>query len=196
MPDQSPKEVLPESPFPAWMAPVLDNVFRRLFFTSPRRKVSESGVKEGDKVLELGCGPGFYTEAISNIVGPAGKVYAHDVQPEMTERVKRKITEKKLANTVTVLSSSARIPLETGSIDFIFAANVWEEIDKEVLTKDTIKELARLCEASARIFIEDHKFGSGRPSIEKSITLMEQNGFSLESRGETWVSVYAKLRKG
>ena len=192
---QSPKEDLPESPFPAWMAPVLDNVFRRLFFTSPRRKVLESGVKEGDKVLELGCGPRFYTEAISNIVGPAGKVYAHDVQPAMIERVKRKITGKQLANTVPVLSSSARISIETGSIDFIFAANVWEEIDKEVLTEDTINELARLCGANGRVFIEDHKFGGTKPVIERVITLMEENGFSLELRGETWVSIYAKLRK-
>jgi hypothetical protein len=113
----------------------------------------------------------------------------------MIERVERKITGKKLANTVTVLSSSARIPIETGSIDFIFAANVWEEIDKEGLTKDTINELARLCGASGRIFIEDHKFGSGKPSIEKAIILMEENGFSLELRGATWVSIYAKLHK-
>jgi ubiquinone/menaquinone biosynthesis C-methylase UbiE len=192
---QSPKEDLPESPFPAWAAPVLDNVFRRLLLTNPRKKVLESGVKEGDKVLELGCGPGFYTEALSNIVGPAGKVYAHDVQPEMIDRVKRKITEKNLANTITVLSSSARIPIETGSIDFIFAANVWEEIDKERITKETINELARICRPNGRLFIEDHKFGGGKPSIDRAITLMEEDGFSLELRGETWVSVYAKLRK-
>ncbi len=195
MPSQFPKDDLPKSPFPAWMAPFLDNVFRRLFLTNPRRKVLESGVKEGDRVLELGCGPGFYTEAISNIVGPAGKVYAHDVQPEMIERVERKIAKKSLANSVTVLSSSARVPIETGYIDFIFAANVWEEIDKEVITEDTIKELARLCAVNGRVFIEDHKFGGGRPSIEKAIALMESNGFLLESRGETWLSIYAKLRK-
>jgi ubiquinone/menaquinone biosynthesis C-methylase UbiE len=195
MASQSPKEDLPQSPFPAWMAPLLDNVFRRVLLTDPRRKVVESGVKEGDKVLELGCGPGFYTEALSNIVGPTGSVYAHDVQPEMIERVERKITERKLANTVTILSSSARIPIEDGAIDFIFAANVWEEIDKELLTKGTVEEITRLCRSNGRIFMEDHKFGSGRPSIERAVTLMEENGFALEQRGETWVSVYTKLRK-
>ena len=82
MDSQSAKENLPKSPFPAWMAPTLDNMLRRIL-TNRRRKVLESGVKEGDKVLELGCGPGFYTEEISIVAGPAGKVYAQDVQQDM-----------------------------------------------------------------------------------------------------------------
>lgn len=145
--------------------------------------------------LELGCGPGFYTEALSDIVGTAGKVYAHDVQPEMIARVKRKIAGKKLANVVTVLSSFARVPSETGSIDFVFATNVWEEIDKEGLTRDTISEPGRLSVSDGRVFIEDYKFGGTKPIIERLMTLMQEDGFLLELRGETRVSIYAKLRR-
>ena len=191
---QSPKENLPKSPFPAWMSPVLDNILRRIF-TNRRRKVLEAGIKEGDKVLELGCGPGFFTEVISIIVGPAGKVYAHDVQPEMIEKLKRKIRKKKLENIVPLLSSSALLPIEVGSVDVVFAANVFEEIDKESLTEDTINKLGRLCRANGHIFIEDHKFGGTKPIIEKVVRLVEEKGFSLELQGETWMSIYAKLHK-
>lgn len=152
-------------------------------------------MKEGDRVLELGCGPGFYTEEISSVVGLAGKVYAHDVQPEMIERIKRKIKRKRLENIVLLLSSSARLPVETSSIDIIFAVNVFEEIDKEGLTEDTINELSRLCRANGNIFIEDHKFGGTKPIIKKVVRLLEEKGFSLELQGETWISIYAKLHK-
>ena len=80
-------------------------------------------------------------------------------------------------------------------MDVIFAVNVFEEIDKEGLTEDTINELGRLCRANGNVFIEDHKFGGTKPIIEKVVRLLKEKGFLLELQGETWVSIYARLRK-
>src|SRR3954471_21589586 len=40
-------------------------------------------IKPGDVVADIGAGSGFYTFTLSRIVGPKGKVYATDIQPEM-----------------------------------------------------------------------------------------------------------------
>ncbi len=57
---------LPKSPFLAGLAVLLDNPVRRLFIN--REKFFKNmGVKDGDYILEVGCGPGFFTEALSSI---------------------------------------------------------------------------------------------------------------------------------
>ena len=67
---------------PYWLSIFLYNPIRKVMINRGAF-LREMGVKEGDSVLELGCGPGFFTETLSTIVGPNGKVYAQDVQQEI-----------------------------------------------------------------------------------------------------------------
>lgn len=185
---------LPKSPFPSGLAFLLDSRLRRIL-TDRKKKVLAAGVKSGDMVLELGCGPGFYTEELSRTVGGEGRVYAQDVQAEMVNRLKKKISKQGLNNVVPLLVSSARIPIESGSIDVVFAANVFEEIDKEGLTEATVAEVERLCKEGATVFIEDHKFGGTKPVIEKVVKLLEKTGFRRVIEGESWMSYFVKLQR-
>ena len=50
--------------------------------------VAMSRIKEGDTVLDLGCGAGFDCFLASEKVGKAGKVIGLDMTPEMIERAK------------------------------------------------------------------------------------------------------------
>jgi protein-L-isoaspartate(D-aspartate) O-methyltransferase len=43
------------------------------------------GVKAADHVLHLGCGTGYYTAILAELVGPAGKVVAIEIEPELAE---------------------------------------------------------------------------------------------------------------
>src|SRR5438477_5415212 len=45
-------------------------------------------VKPGQTVCDLGCGNGFYTLKLAQLVGPTGKVLAVDIQPEMLEMLR------------------------------------------------------------------------------------------------------------
>lgn len=185
---------LPKSPFPARMAFLLDIPFRRIL-TNRTRKVLNAGVKQGDKVLELGCGPGFFTEELSKTVGDSGKVYAQDVQPEMIEKVDHKIAKLCLNNIHPLLTNSIKLPVESGSIDVVFAVNVFEEIDKEGLTEGTVAEVDRLTRKGGTVFVEDHKFGGTKPVIEKVAKLLEQKGFSRQFEGESRMSFFVKLQR-
>ena len=81
----SPKHVCPVE-----MARSLDNIFR-IWFQNPR-KILAPFIREGMTVLDIGCGPGFFSTEIAEMVGPSGRVIACDLQKEMLEIVARRIT--------------------------------------------------------------------------------------------------------
>jgi ubiquinone/menaquinone biosynthesis C-methylase UbiE len=56
----------------------LDNRLRKLF-QNPRRLLKPY-IQTGMTVLEVGCGPGFFTLDIAEMVGESGKIIAADVQ--------------------------------------------------------------------------------------------------------------------
>jgi ubiquinone/menaquinone biosynthesis C-methylase UbiE len=76
----------------------LDNWVRKLF-QSPKRIVGEY-IKDGDTVIDLGCGPGFFTIEMAKLVGPQGKVIAVDLQVEMLEHVKKKLSRCDLGENI------------------------------------------------------------------------------------------------
>ena len=68
----------------------LDSKVRK-FFQNPVRLLKPY-IQEGMTVLEVGCGPGFFTLDMAKMVGESGKIIAVDVQEGMLEKVKSKIT--------------------------------------------------------------------------------------------------------
>lgn len=52
-------------------------------------KILDGLVKAGDTAADIGCGPGYFTPALSAMAGAAGKVYAVDLQQEMLDKAKK-----------------------------------------------------------------------------------------------------------
>jgi ubiquinone/menaquinone biosynthesis C-methylase UbiE len=58
----------------------------RLMASSKRRSYELMHLEPGHRVLDVGCGPGSDTLAISDLVGPAGEVYGADYDAQMVAR--------------------------------------------------------------------------------------------------------------
>ncbi len=111
-----------------WMISLVHwHLFR--LFVDPYEVLDKAGVKQGQIVLEIGCGPGFFTIAASKIVGKRGKVYALDINPAAIEDVQRKIEERKLANVKTILADASKTGLPDKSIDVVFLFGVIHTLD-------------------------------------------------------------------
>ena len=85
---------------PARHAWVLDNSLRR-WLQNPRR-ILKPLVSPGDHVLDMGCGPGFWTLPLAELVGPSGHVVAVDLQEAMLEKVGKKAAARGLAGRITL----------------------------------------------------------------------------------------------
>jgi len=73
---------------------LLDNFFRR-WFQNPEKVVGEY-ICNGNTVIDLGCGPGYFSIDMAKMVGSKGQVIAVDLQKEMLEKVKKKALKFKL----------------------------------------------------------------------------------------------------
>jgi ubiquinone/menaquinone biosynthesis C-methylase UbiE len=73
---------------------MLDNPLRSLLIRPNR--LLRSHVRPGMTVLDVGCGPGFFTGVMAGLVGPEGTVIAADLQPEMLDLTKEKMIRRGL----------------------------------------------------------------------------------------------------
>ncbi|MEZ0360312.1 MAG: methyltransferase domain-containing protein [Hydrogenobacter sp.] len=126
----------------------------RLDLFDPARVLKEFGLKKGMKVLDVGTGAGFYLPYLSQIVGEDGKVYAIDTQEVAVEYAKRKVEKLDLKNVQVVKSQENSIPLPNESVDFVFMAFVFHELQSPV---EFLKELKRVSKKNAYLAIIDWK---------------------------------------
>jgi len=89
-------------------------------FRDPYQVLDTAGLKPGQHVLEIGCGPGFFTVPAAKIVGQEGSVCALDINPLAVERVRQKLESNGVANVTSVLADAAETGLPDESFDLIF----------------------------------------------------------------------------
>jgi len=108
------------SNFAFWMISLMHDNPLLTIFRNPYRLLGTAGLKQGHKVLEVGCGPGYFTIPAAKIVGPEGFVLAADVHPRAIERVQKKIEKKGMKNVMPILANASSTGLPDHSVDLAF----------------------------------------------------------------------------
>ncbi|NJD17795.1 MAG: methyltransferase domain-containing protein, partial [Gemmatimonadetes bacterium] len=85
---------------PWWFAYTFDNPLRRLVHEPTA--ILGRFVRPGDRVVDVGCGLGFFTLALARLVGSEGRVVAVDVQEEMLQRTHRRAERLGLADRIAL----------------------------------------------------------------------------------------------
>ncbi len=94
----------------------------------PEEVIAKLELKPGDQVADLGAGSGYFTRRLARAVGPAGKVYAVDIDPEMIEYLARRAKDDHLTNIEAVLADPHDPKLAPSSLDLIFICNTLHHI--------------------------------------------------------------------
>jgi protein-L-isoaspartate(D-aspartate) O-methyltransferase len=79
------------------------------------RWIDALDLKSGDRAYHLGCGTGYYTAIMAEIVGPEGKVIGSEVQPELAKRAASNLASY---NNVTVVSGDG-MTFDPGECDAV-----------------------------------------------------------------------------
>lgn len=88
------------------------------------------GIRPGSTVAEVGAGTGYVSIKMARRVGPAGRVYANDIQPEMLALLNRNAANAGVRNIETVLGTETDPKLPPGQIDLIILVDVYHEFSQ------------------------------------------------------------------
>ncbi|HKE23991.1 MAG TPA: class I SAM-dependent methyltransferase [Bryobacteraceae bacterium] len=96
----------------------------------PDKALAAIGIAKGAIVADIGAGSGYMTWRMAEIVGPAGKVYANDIQQKMLDLLKKNVEQRKLTNVETVLGTVDDPRLPAGVIDLVLLVDVYHEFSE------------------------------------------------------------------
>lgn len=120
--------------------------------------LQQLALRPGMRVADVGAGTGYFAIPMARAVTPNGEVIAVDVQPQMLERLRARV-EAGLPITL-VEADAARTTLAAASVDVVFLANVWHEIDDRPAA---LGEAARVLRPGGKVAILDWRTDVERP---------------------------------
>ena len=84
-------------------------------------------IARGATVADIGAGAGYFTWRLAERVGPAGKVFANDIQPEMLNLLRKNMADRHLTNVETVLGAEDDPKLPAARMDLVLLVDVYHE---------------------------------------------------------------------
>jgi SAM-dependent methyltransferase len=90
------------------------------FIRNPYKLLTAAGLKPGMHVLEVGCGPGFFTIPAAKMVGNQGMVYAVDVNPFAIKRIVNKMKRSARKNIMPLCTNASQTDFPDESMDLAF----------------------------------------------------------------------------
>jgi ubiquinone/menaquinone biosynthesis C-methylase UbiE len=150
----------------------------------PEHIFSAIGLEKGMVFVDPGCGEGYFALPASRKVGPGGKVYAFDINPDAVEALREKAKSEGLDNIIThVGEAEATVECEGCANIVFFGIDLHDFRDP----LQVLKNARKMLKSNGRIADLDWKaepmeFGpppEKRFSKEKAKDLIESAGFTI-----------------
>ena len=143
-------------------------------------------------VLDLGCGPGFFSVEIAKMLSDSGKVIAADLQDGMLDKVRAKIAGTEMEHQIMLHKCQEHNINLTHKVDFILAFYMVHEVpDHDKL----FKELTSLLNPGGLLFIAEPKLHVSKEAFDLMVEKIRVNGMEAITHPKVFFSRAIVLKK-
>lgn len=161
---------------PWWGGYFLDNWVRRVIHNP--EKIVGPYLQEDMRVLDIGCGFGFFSLAMAEMVGNNGVVIATDLQQKMLDVMLRRAQKRGVEDRIKAHRCSERSLELSEQVDFALACwMVHETPDILVFFNDVYNQL----KPGANFLVLEPKIHCSEQVLELEKTLAAEAGFSVHA---------------
>ena len=180
--------------FSADRAAHLDSRLRRFLYRPDQ--LAERYVKPGNRVLDFGCGPGFFTREFAKRVGDTGMVLAVDVQEEMLHILREKLKPEGLLPRIKThrcdTDSLTLSPKYDGNFEVAFTIFVVHEVPDAA---KLFEEISTRLVPGGLLFISEPPIVVSGKDFQDTLKLAQMSGLRLLETRFFFVNRAAVLKK-
>lgn len=169
----------------------LDIRFRR-WIQNPQ-KILGPYIEEGMTVLDMGCGPGFFSIDMARMVGKSGRVIASDLQEGMLEKLRDKIKGTQLEKRIILHKCEENKIGISEDVDLILAFYMVHELPNQ---EEFFHEIGSMLKSNGKVLIVEPLFHVSKAAFEETIGKARDAGFTPVERPRVFFSKTVILKKG
>ncbi len=175
---------------PAERAGMLDNKIRR-WIQSPQ-KILAPYIEKGMVVLDIGCGPGFFSIDMAKMVGKTGRVIAADLQERMLEKVKTKIQATELQHRITLHKCEENKIGVSEHVDFVLLFYVIHEVPN---IGAFFSEIEAILKPNGQVFMVEPPFHVSKKEFDNTIKKANDAGLIVIKRPKLFLGKAVILKR-
>ena len=109
-------------------------------------------ISEGDWVADVGSGDGDYTLPMAERVGPSGRVFAVDVDPDKLDDLNERLVDDGIEHVTSVYSVETNPMLPTGTLDAVLVRNAYHHFSAH---ERMLRHIKAALKSGGRLVIEE-----------------------------------------
>jgi ubiquinone/menaquinone biosynthesis C-methylase UbiE len=164
----------------------------------PRELIGSLGIKPGSTVADVGTGVGVFLPALSEAVGPSGRVIAEDIQQDFLDKARERIQSEHLANVTTLLGTEHDPKLPEGQVDLVWIFDVYHHFNYPA---EMLDHISKALKPDGRLVIGDMYRNKGgkdqrkhvRADRDEVIQEVENSGYKLLNYRDHGVNQYVLI---
>ncbi len=176
---------------PVERAGILDHGLRR--WLQDPQKILKPYIKEGMTVLDIGCGPGFFSVDMAQMVGRSGRVIASDLQEGMLQKLRKKIQGTELEERITLHKCEENKVGMSVNVDFVLAFYMVHEVPDP---KKFLEEINSILKPNGQLLIVEPPVRVSKTAFQETIRKARDAGFKPVEGPKVLLSKTVMLQKG